>query len=61
MRVVAIALGRRLLRLGILYGMGTINYFTEFGHCARTPHHTSHHPLGSGVALPDLGALSERA
>ncbi len=61
MRVVALVLAVVCFLLGILYGLGTINWFTNFGHYARTPHHTSHHPLGSGVALPDLGALSERA
>lgn len=40
MRVVAIALAVVFFVLGILYGTGTINYFTESG--AAHAHHITH-------------------
>jgi hypothetical protein len=49
MRVIAIVLAAIFFALGILYGIGTINYFTESG--AGHPHHFTHLVIAWFLAL----------
>lgn len=49
MRVIAIVLAVVFFVLGILYGTGTINYFTESG--AAHPHHITHLVILWALAL----------
>ncbi|HEY2474685.1 MAG TPA: hypothetical protein VGI19_07760 [Candidatus Cybelea sp.] len=49
MRVIALVLAAIFFVLGILYGMGRINYFTESG--AAHPHHITHMVVLWALAL----------
>lgn len=49
MRVIALVLAVIFFVLGILYGMGRINYFTESG--AAHPHHITHMVVLWALAL----------
>ena len=57
-RTIAFVLAVVFFVVGILYGLGKINWLTESGAAARAPRHAPRRVLGAGAALSDLGALS---
>ena len=56
----ALLLALAFFVLGVLYGLGTINFFTKSGTEHSPPHHAFGVVLGACAALPDLVPLPEQ-